>query len=504
MAYDIGPKIGIDGEAEFRRELQSINTGIRTLGSEMKAVTSEFIGNERSVEALTAKNDVLERTVLSLTERLDMQKKMLAEAAAAFGEADERTQKWQQVVNATTAELNTANAQIRQNTEAIAELNEGQDDAADSGSKLDEILGAAGISTSAFTAAGAIGLASKAIKEMADFAKDAVMESAAYADNVLTLSTNFGVATDKIQEYLYMSELADTSIDTITGSISKLTKNMDAARGGTGDAADAFRLLGIRVTDSNGQLRDSEEMFNEAIDRLGYIQNATERDALAMTLFGKSAMSLNSLIAAGSDGMAGYAQEAHNLGYVLTDEQLAVLGQVDDQFQRLDKTTEAIKNQLALEFAPEIIDLTQQLLDFAQAADWSAIGKGITDTTKVVVPALISMAQPMITLIEYSAKLVEAVDSAATAIGKLFGKNTDTSMVAATVGRNTAVSLSNPTPASLAASAVNGGRVGAFGGSRSINVNVNSTLEFDGETLARKQYSYNQAEDARRGPAAVK
>ena len=54
MAVDIGPKIGIDGEAEFRKELQNINQQLRTLGSEMKAVTSAFDAGDRSEEALAA------------------------------------------------------------------------------------------------------------------------------------------------------------------------------------------------------------------------------------------------------------------------------------------------------------------------------------------------------------------------------------------------------------------------------------------------------------------
>ena len=45
MPTDIGPRIGIDGEKEFRNELNHISQQLRTLGSEMKAVTSEFSGN---------------------------------------------------------------------------------------------------------------------------------------------------------------------------------------------------------------------------------------------------------------------------------------------------------------------------------------------------------------------------------------------------------------------------------------------------------------------------
>lgn len=122
MAYNIGPKIGIDGEAEFRQQLKNVNAGIKTLGSEMTLVTSQFIGQEKSVQALSAQNDVLNRSLLSLNERLEMEEAMLKANAKTYGVADERTQKWQQALNKTQAEINKTNAQIASNTQLMGEL----------------------------------------------------------------------------------------------------------------------------------------------------------------------------------------------------------------------------------------------------------------------------------------------------------------------------------------------------------------------------------------------
>lgn len=123
--YNIGPTIGIDGEAEFKQQIREVSNGIKTLGTEMKVVTTAFIGQENSVKALAAQNDVLGRTVSSLEEKLELQQKMLKESADAFGEADGRTQAWQQAVNKTQAELNKANAQIQANNELLT-VNESQ------------------------------------------------------------------------------------------------------------------------------------------------------------------------------------------------------------------------------------------------------------------------------------------------------------------------------------------------------------------------------------------
>ena len=67
---------------------------------------------------------------------------------------------------------------------------------------------------------------------------------------------------------------------------------MSSARKGTGEIADAYRRLGVSVTDMSGNLRDSETVYWETIDALGKVSNETERDALAMQIFGKSAQEL--------------------------------------------------------------------------------------------------------------------------------------------------------------------------------------------------------------------
>lgn len=126
---DIGPRIGIDGESEFRKQLNNINTAIRTLGTEMKKVTSEFAENANSQEALTAKNRVL-------AESLDVQKKKLSEAGKAldqakekFGENSNEALKWQQVLNRTQTSINGLEKEIKENDAALEEMDAGVRDA---------------------------------------------------------------------------------------------------------------------------------------------------------------------------------------------------------------------------------------------------------------------------------------------------------------------------------------------------------------------------------------
>ena len=99
-------------------------------------------------------------------------------------------------------------------------------------------------------------------------------------------------------------------------------------------------------------MKDAEAVFWEAIDALGKVRNETERDQIAMTLFGKSAQDLNPLIIAGSKSWEAYAQEARDAGLIISDEGVNALGGFNDALQRIDATMSSAKNQLVAALAP--------------------------------------------------------------------------------------------------------------------------------------------------------
>lgn len=145
MAVDIGPRIGIDGEKEFRQELQNINQQLRTLGSEMRSVTSEFSGNERSQEALAAQTDVLNRQIDAQRQKLAMLQRGLAASAQEFGENDTRTLRWAQAVHDATADLNRMESQLQDTTRDMENLGDSMDDTSDSAGGLNDLLGDSGL-----------------------------------------------------------------------------------------------------------------------------------------------------------------------------------------------------------------------------------------------------------------------------------------------------------------------------------------------------------------------
>lgn len=356
MAYDVGAKIGIEGEAEFRKQLKDITTTAKTLATEMKATASAFDKGEQSIEAFTAKNAVLEKQIATQRQKLDLLKNAVADAAAKYGEADSRTQYWTQQMNRATAELNDMERELRDNkaameqlSNATEELGDDMDDAGGKGKTLGQILKENLSFTDIINLAKA---AASAIRDVAEAMIECATDAARFADDINTLSIQTGVSTERLQEFDYMAELIDVDLNTISGALSKTVKSMSAGK-------DGFDTLGVAIRDADGELRNSETVFFEAVDALGKIENETERDALAMDLFGKSARELNPLIEAGSARLKELAQEAHDVGYVMDDETVKSLVAGQDQLDRFTKSTEAAKNAVGAQLLPSLAALAK-------------------------------------------------------------------------------------------------------------------------------------------------
>lgn len=405
MADNFGLKIGIEGEKEFKNAIREINQSFKVLGSEMNLVASQFDKQDKSVEAVTARNKVLNKEIELQKEKIATLEKALANAASSFGETDKRTQSWQIQLNNAKAELNKMERELEANNKALdnagkefdeaekqadefgREIKKAADQADDAGGRFEKLGGVLkGIGVAMGAAIAAIGTAAvgagKALVDMS-------VNSAAYADEILTASTVTGMSTDSLQAYKYAAELVDVSLDTLTGSMARNVRSMSSARKGTGEVADAYRRLGVSVTDASGNLRDSETVYWETIDALGKVSNETERDALAMQIFGKSAQELNPLIAQGSVGIAELTEEAKRMGAVMSEDSLNALGKFDDSIQRLKAGSVAAKNMLGTVLLPQLQILADDgvalIGEFTRGlseanGDWTKISEVIGNT----------------------------------------------------------------------------------------------------------------------------
>lgn len=140
MASDIGVKIGLEGEKQFKSALSEINQAFKVLGSEMKLVASQFDKNDTSMQAMTARNAVLTKEIEAQKQKIEVLRQALENASTSFGEADRRTQSWQIQLNNAEAALNDMERELKANNEALAEAGENSEEAAEG---MDELADAA-------------------------------------------------------------------------------------------------------------------------------------------------------------------------------------------------------------------------------------------------------------------------------------------------------------------------------------------------------------------------
>lgn len=201
-----------------------------------------------------------------------------------------------------------------------------------------------------------------------------VGDAAKWADDIDTMHDVTGISTDDLQKFAYASDIVDVSLETMTGSLTKLTRNMQtASQNGSGAAAKAFDTLGISITDSTGKLRDRQTVFYEVIDALGKISNETERDALAMNIFGRSAEQLNPLIKGGAQTLKNLGDEAERAGLILDQRTLKKLHGFNDEVDLLKAKGTQITKLVASEAQPAVKELTavgdELLNEIKQMAD---------------------------------------------------------------------------------------------------------------------------------------
>lgn len=407
MTKTIETIFSIQKDKEYKSAIKDINSSLSVLKSEMKAATAEFQDNEGSMEALTAKGDILERTLLTQKEKVEELEKALHNAANVYGESDSRTKSYAVQLNNARAAVADTEAAIRSNTEALEDQRDATKDMSEGFEKssmsvrdfigelginlppiADKALGKFGdLSIGGVSAMGAIVAAGKKVVDIVRELAVSTGESAAKVDDLVTESVKSGIDTYTLQVLHYMEDLADVDVSTVTSSIARLTRSMSDAADGSEKALEAFDTLGVKISE-NGHLRKAQDVLWDTVDALGKIPNATERDALAMEIFGRSAQELNTLIALGGEGYRNYAEEAEKVGYILSNQEQGVLGEYNDTLDRITKQQEALRDDMSLKMAPGLQELTENWQKLKTNGLDLIINSGIVDFLGNVTGAL--------------------------------------------------------------------------------------------------------------------
>ena len=286
MAGNIkGITIEFDGNTtKLSKALEDIKEKSKDVNSALKKVNYALKFNPRNTELLAQKQTLLKGKIQATKDQLEAFK--TAQKTMDSERVDKTSKEYMEVrrnIIECESKLKNFNNELKRTEAASSVVGQLGSKFQDTGAK---ISGAgrtfAPVSKAAGVVSGALGATA--------------YKAARAADDINTLSKVSGIGTKELQLYAASADLVDVSVEDMAKAQTKLKKNMFNAAKGTGDAAIAFEKLGVKVVGNDGHLRNQNDVFQETIKKLGSMKNETERDALAMQIFGKSATQLNPMI----------------------------------------------------------------------------------------------------------------------------------------------------------------------------------------------------------------
>ena len=304
-----GITIQIGGDTTgLDKALKKVDGTIKETQDDLKAVNKALKLDPKNTELLAQKQRLLAEAVSKTADKL----KTLKEAQKQAAEQFKRGEISEEQYNALSIEIGKAEAALKAAKEAAADFN-------DECKRVSREAADVANATRGISIAGAAVVASIGA---------AAIKSAEWADELLTLSQQTGISTEQLQKFQYASDLVDVSVESMTGALAKMTRQL------TGAGEEKFRALGVATRDANGALRDSELIFYDVLAALGRVGNETERDVLAMDIFGKSANELAGIIDDGGAALKAYGDEAERNGSIVENELVESMAAFQDKIDQ--------------------------------------------------------------------------------------------------------------------------------------------------------------------------
>lgn len=412
-----GITVEIGGDVKgLNKSLSSVNKEIGGTQKELKEVERLLKLDPTNTDLLRQKQELLAKSIADTSAKVDALKAAKAKADENMANGTEVNQemyrKLDREIAAGEASLKKLESQANSSDEAVKKIPLSAD-------KIASSMENAANKTKVMSAA-----AGGVIAAMGGAAYKAITLS----DDLNTLANQSGFTTADLQKMQYAADRIDVSMETITGASKKMKKNMVSS---SKDTIAAWDAIGVSVKDSNGNLRDSTTVFYEAIDGLSKISNETERDTLAMQIFGKSADELAGVIDDGGAALKQYGKEAEDAGVILSQDTLDSLNKMNDAVDELKAQTTGTFAEVGAEVATMLTPFLQDLAEKIKAVlQW--IRDLDKDQLKFIGTILLAVAalSPMLSII---GKTIGLIEKASSVIGFLIA-NPIVLLIAAIVG----------------------------------------------------------------------
>lgn len=163
-----------------------------------------------------------------------------------------------------------------------------------------------------------------------------------------------GLSAQNLYEWRFVADQSGVSAESLTGALSAFSRQIGAASLGNKGAAQNFTKLGVNIRDTNGHVRDTNELLEEVGFALAAMPEGAERTAAAMRLLGRSGAALIPVFSGGRDALASVRQAVRDLTGNDLQTYIDKSEELNETMDMFKLGLEAIKISVFLNLAPAV------------------------------------------------------------------------------------------------------------------------------------------------------
>ena len=176
-------------------------------------------------------------------------------------------------------------------------------------------------------------------------------------DTARETAQSLGLTTEAVQELQYAGELSGVGQEEMNTTLKFLAKNASEAKDGVKNYSDEFKKLGVKVTNANGELKNSDILLMDMADAISKLPDGANKTAIAVNLLGRSGHKLIPFLNDGSKGIAALRAEAQEFGAVVSDDAAKASDEFNDSITKLMWAIRGIKIAIGQGLIPQLTEM---------------------------------------------------------------------------------------------------------------------------------------------------
>ena len=182
-------------------------------------------------------------------------------------------------------------------------------------------------------------LAAEITEKVVEAFGELIQYSFEYTEQMTKFEAQTGFNIESLQKWDAILQMTGGNIDTLAGSLADFQERIYDTTQGTGDGAEVFKALNIEVTNLDGSLRNTEDVFDEMINKLQNMEDETLKNSYATMMLSTGGEELARVLNMTNEEL----QEMKGNIKVLSGDEI-------NDIQELNETWKALKQEMSVEF----------------------------------------------------------------------------------------------------------------------------------------------------------